>query len=84
MLRWLFLRVQNIVDQGGYWKPATTLVNKKINFLQVNGSTLKVEATLNVDVDVMGIASQGKNLVVSYDHPGVKIISKEGVLWAHA
>jgi len=28
----------------------------------------------------MGIATQGKNLVVSYDHPGVKIISKEGAM----
>jgi len=28
----------------------------------------------------MGIAAQGKNLVVCYDHPGVKIISKEGAM----
>jgi len=59
---------------------ATTSVNKHIQFLKLHGSSLKTDTTMNVDVDVMGIAAYKNNLVVSYDPPGVRIISKDGTL----
>ena len=61
-------------------KAATTLVNKHIQFIKVNGITLEADKTVNVDVDVMGIAGYKNNLVVSYDPPGVRIISKDGAV----
>jgi len=59
---------------------ATTLVNKHIQFLKLHGSSLKADTTVNVDVDVIGIAGYKNNLVVTYDPPGVRIISKDGTL----
>jgi len=59
---------------------ASTLVNKHIQFIKVNRTTLEADTTVNVDVDVMGIAGYRNNLVVSYDPPGVKIIAKDGAL----
>ena len=57
---------------------ATTLENKTIQFTQVNANKLMGYTTLNVDVDVFGIAAHNNNLVVTYEPPGVKIISKVG------
>jgi len=60
---------------------ATTLVDKKIQFIRVKDNTLEDEALLDVDVDVMGIAAYQNNLVVSFhDPPGVRIISKDGAV----
>jgi len=60
---------------------ATTLVNKQIQFIKVNGSSLEAETTVNVDVDVIGIAAYQNNLVVSHGSPpGVKIISQDGAV----
>jgi len=56
---------------------ATTLEGT-IMFIQVKDNIIKADTTLNLDVDVMGIAAYKSNLVVTYDHPGVKIISKDG------
>ena len=57
---------------------ATTFLNNTIQFIQVNQNKLKVDSTTKVNVNVYGIASYNKNLVVSYYPPGVKIISKDG------
>ena len=57
---------------------ATTLANKTIQFIQINANKLMRYTTLNVDVDVFGIAAHNNNLVVTYEPPGVKIISKVG------
>ena len=58
---------------------ATTFLNKTIQFVQVNKTTLQTDSTTNVDVNAYGIASYRNHLVVSYIHPpGVKIISKDG------
>jgi len=59
---------------------AATLVNKNIQFLKVHGSSLKADTTVNLDVNVMGIAAYQDNLVVTYDTSGVRIISKDGTL----
>ena len=59
---------------------ATSLVNKKIQFIKVKDNTLKVETSLNVNFNVMGIADFLQNFVVSYSFPGVRIISKDGIM----
>jgi len=59
---------------------ATTLVNKQFQLIKVNGITLEAQTAVNVDVNVIGIAGYKNNMVVSYDRPGVKIISKDGAV----
>ena len=58
---------------------AATFLNKTIQFVQVNKTTLQTDSITNVDVNAYGIASYRNHLVVSYIHPsGVKTISKDG------
>jgi len=57
---------------------AAALVNKRIQFIKVNGSTLKEESVLNVNIDVFGVAAHNDNLVVSHD-PGL-ILSMNGTV----
>jgi len=60
---------------------ATTLANRQIQSIKVNGSSLEAETTVNVNVDVIGIAAYQNNIVVSHGSPpGVKIISKDGAV----
>ena len=59
---------------------ATTLVNNKISFITINESILEAASTINVDVNVHGIATLWNNFVISYDPPGVKVISKDGAV----
>jgi len=59
---------------------ATTLERKTIQFIQVNANKQMRCTTLQVDVDVYGIAAYRNNFVISYYLPGVKIISKTGAM----
>lgn len=60
---------------------ATTLNNKKIQFIKVKDTTLINDGVLDVDVDVRGIATYNNDIVVSsYPPAGVKIISKDGAV----
>jgi len=59
---------------------AITLDNKAIQFMQVNETTLKMDSTMKIDVDVVGIAAHGDNLVMTHAPPGVRIISKDGAV----
>ena len=59
---------------------ATTMENKQIQFIKVNESTLQKDSTLNVDDEVIGMAVYRNNLVVTYDLPGVKILSNNATV----
>jgi len=59
---------------------ATTLDNKTIQFIKINQNTLIDDGVVNVNVNVLGIAAHNNNIVVSYDPPGVQIISKNGAV----
>jgi len=60
---------------------ATTLANKKIQFLKFKETTLTNDGVLEIDVDASGIAAHNNNIVLSYySPPGVKIISKKGAM----
>jgi len=58
---------------------ATTLANKKLQFLNIKDSKLIIDSILDLDVYVLGIAEYKSNLVLSYEDKtiGVKIISKK-------
>jgi len=59
---------------------AATLADCKVQLVEVNGATLKAKTNITVGVDVYGIAAHQHNLIVSYDPPGVKIISMNGTV----
>ena len=59
---------------------ATTLGKRGIQFIQINGSTLKEKSMLNLDIDVYGVSAHNDNLVVSHDPPGLQIISRDGAV----
>lgn len=57
---------------------AATLANETIQFIQVSENTLEEDSTVNIGVNVYGIAAHRNNLVVSCVPPAVMIISKDG------
>ena len=59
---------------------ATTLSSKKVQFLNIKDDKLIDDSILDVDVHMMGVAAYNNHLVVSYDPPGVRIISKGGAV----
>lgn len=59
---------------------ATTLLNKKIQFIHVKDNRVSNGSILDVNVDAHGIAAHMTNLALTYDPPGVQIISKEGTV----
>ena len=59
---------------------AVALVNKRIQFIKLNGSTLKEGLVLNLNIDVYGVAAHNDNRVVSHDPPGLQIISRNGAV----
>jgi len=58
---------------------ATTLANRKIQFLNIQDTKLMIDSILDLDVYVMGIDKSLSNLVVAFEDKniGVKIISKK-------
>jgi len=59
----------------------TLPVEKLIQFIRIDGKTLKLDKTMNVSGHIRGITTCRENIVVSYAKPpGVKMLSRTGSL----
>ena len=56
-----------------------TLVGQKVQFININGDSLKMDRSLSVNGNVYGVGRSGDRLVVSYlSPPGLEVLSLDG------
>jgi len=56
-----------------------TLNGRKVQFININGDSLKMGRSFSVDRDVCGVGRSGDRLIVSYESPpGLEVLSMNG------